>query len=943
MGDGIALNPVEQARQVFESLPDPARGVVEAVVFGGNLPRTEITRMRELADGLRARAGALGEHAQDAGSILAQQDSVGAFADGLREMLRSHEDGAGKLSEQALTLADQADGAANEAEKTICVMFAFGVELVFRIIRMLAAASAAGPAGQMAALPAVEATLVEGRAEAQLMRAGLKEAYGRLAAKTTAALSAMGPVRFAVTAIQSAALPMIVDGGVQVLQVAAGDRNFDPIGDERENPTGFDVTSILVAGAAGAGGAAGGTLAAKVGPKMIPRMETSRTLAGLVHGTAGAAAGLTAAAMITGWPEDYQHILAPMLNGAFAGTVHAQPGAHSRPGPAAGPVVDGGGMFTPPDSFSAGPPIKISAESRQAWETARAAWKAQPANTTAGGAGDPGAVAAGPGAAPVPSVATAPSVLAAAALAPVAAAAHPSGTTPASSGAVASAPAAAQRAPGGDEVARGAAPAGPRVTSGAETAAPPKVPTSTTTRAGDDAVPVPAQPRDGEGQGSAAAHDARAGEHARGEGENSTAPGGEGEGTATSARRPGEGEQGDADGGTRSEQRGEDSVANDDAASGHPRGSKGEDSVPARRAADEGEGAVAEDGVATGQPRGTAEPNSVAEEGVRTEQRQGSEEPGPDAEHGARDEQRAEGEDATTQDGAHSGQRGEGAQPADGSEDGAAGGQRPGNENPGATAEDGAPAAEAGKRAGTSGDEGAGSRDRADEVLADFHARSGEDVPEALKLSNMPDEVLQAGLFHEDAHESLIAGMEIIRRHTTDETLGGMVLRTTQLEGRFEMDRRLVEMPPGQGKTLMFMSYSLHQAVRHGSTLLVTTVDGLAHREFTEYKRILSRYGIDALRADQNTGFGRVTPGRPAIVVATGETVGHLCNAGHTPPRRVVIDEIDAIFDRGRRRTSNPKAYRERRRRPRLRRCSPPTTSSPTRSRKANCLTRISA
>ncbi|WP_280276340.1 hypothetical protein, partial [Nocardia wallacei] len=894
MGDGIALNPVEQARQVFESLPDPARGVVEAVVFGGNLPRTEITRMRELADGLRARAGALGEHAQDAGSILAQQDSVGAFADGLREMLRSHEDGAGKLSEQALTLADQADGAANEAEKTICVMFAFGVELVFRIIRMLAAASAAGPAGQMAALPAVEATLVEGRAEAQLMRAGLKEAYGRLAAKTTAALSAMGPVRFAVTAVQSAALPMIVDGGVQVLQVAAGDRNFDPIGDERENPTGFDVTSILVAGAAGAGGAAGGTLAAKVGPKLIPRMETSRTLAGLVHGTAGAAAGLTAAAMITGWPEDYQHILAPMLNGAFAGTVHAQPGAHSRPGPAAGPVVDGGGMFTPPDSLPAGPPIKISGESRQAWETARAAWKAQPANTTAGGAGDPGAVAAGRGAAPVPSVATAPSVLAAAALAPVAAAAHPSGTTPAWSGAVASAPAAAPRAPGGDEVARGAAPAGPRVTSGAETAAPPKVPTSTTTRAGDEAVAVPAQPRDGEGQGSAAAHDARGGEQARGEGENATAPGGEGEGSATSGRRPGEGEQGDADGGTRSEQRGEDSVANDDAASGHPRGSKGEGSAPARRAADEGEGTVAEDGVAAGQPRGSAEPSSVAEDGVRSE-------------HGARDEQRAEGEDATTRDGAHNGQREEGSQPADGSEDGAAGGQRPGNENPGATAEDGAPAAQAGERAGTSGDEGAaGSRDRADEVLADFHARSGEDVPEALKLSNMPDEVLQAGLFHEDAHESLIAGMEIIRRQTVDAAPGGMVLRTPQLEGGFEMARRPVQMLPGQGKTLMFMSYSLHQAVRSlrepggdGSVLLVTTADGLAHREFTEYKRVLSRYGVDVLRADQNTGFGRMTPGRPAIVVATGETVGHLCNAGHTPPRRAVIDEMDAIVDRG--------------------------------------------
>ncbi|MGW5516804.1 hypothetical protein ACWEVC_18845, partial [Nocardia africana] len=471
MGDGISINPVEQVRQLFESLPQPVRGVVEAVVFGGDLPRADISRMRQLAEGLRERAGALNEHGQDAGNLLAQQDSVGEFADGLRELLRSHQDGAGKLNEQALTLADQADGAANEAEKTLCVMFAFGIELVWRIVRMLAAASAAGPAGEVAAIPAVQETLAEGRAEVQVMRAGLKEAYGRLGAKTTAVLSSMGPVRFAVTAGRGALLPVGVDGGVQLLQVAAGHRNLSPIGDERENPTGFDLTSILVAGAAGAGGAAGGTLAAKVGPKVIRGMETNRTLAGLVHGTAGAAAGLTAAAMITGWPEDYQHILAPMLNGAFAGTVHAQPGAHSRPGAPAEPVVDGGGMFTPPDPLPAAPPVKISAESRQAWETAREAWNTQSDNVTPTPSSAPSRAGTSPTAvvaqtpAPEPSVTTAPSAPAPAPLPPDATVARPSGATPSSSGASASAPAssaapapaptsaAAPRGPGGDELA----------------------------------------------------------------------------------------------------------------------------------------------------------------------------------------------------------------------------------------------------------------------------------------------------------------------------------------------------------------------------------------------------------------------------------------------------------------------------------------------------------
>lgn len=121
-----------------------------------------------------------------------------------------------------------------------------------------------------------------------------------------------------------------------------------------------------------------------------------------------------------------------------------------------------------------------------------------------------------------------------------------------------------------------------------------------------------------------------------------------------------------------------------------------------------------------------------------------------------------------------------------------------------------------------------------------------------------------------------------------------------QLEGAFELAAgRPVQMLPGQGKTLMFMSHALNQAVTKGSVLLVTTTDGLAHREVAEYRRVLEPYGIDVLRADQETGFGQVTPGRPAIVVATGETVGHLSNAGHTPPRSVMIDEMDAVVDRG--------------------------------------------
>ncbi|MGW4772543.1 helix-turn-helix domain-containing protein [Nocardia sp. NPDC004278] len=128
-----------------------------------------------------------------------------------------------------------------------------------------------------------------------------------------------------------------------------------------------------------------------------------------------------------------------------------------------------------------------------------------------------------------------------------------------------------------------------------------------------------------------------------------------------------------------------------------------------------------------------------------------------------------------------------------------------------------------------------------------------------------------------------------------------MVLRVEQAEGVYALDKRPVEMKPGEGKSLVFIAAAMQRAVHHGECLLVTTTDGLAHREFTKYRRMLTDFGIDVFRADQQQGFGPVTDGRPAVVVATGETVGHLCNAGHRPPRHALIDEMDGIIDRGER------------------------------------------
>ncbi|MGY1877009.1 helix-turn-helix domain-containing protein [Nocardia gipuzkoensis] len=349
MDGSLSLNPVVELRTLFEGLPPVVRRPIELVVFGGDLPRADVSGMRWMARELRSKAAAMNGHAEDAEKLLAQEDSLGALGDRVREILRLHREGAAKLREEALALADQAHAAANDAEKTLCVMFAFGVELAWRIIATLSAAAAAGPAGELAAAPVVESMLIEGRGKVALMRAGLEQAYKVGAAKTAARLSALGPHQFAFTVAKAAALPAGVDLGVQLMQVGSGDRNTTVKGPNGENPRGIDLKSVEAAAVSGAGGALGGIAAGTIAPRVFPRLETSRSALGLVQGVAGAVSGLGAAALITGWPEHFEDVLASLLSGGFAGVVDVHGGPHSTLGSPLAKGVDGSGAYVPPD------------------------------------------------------------------------------------------------------------------------------------------------------------------------------------------------------------------------------------------------------------------------------------------------------------------------------------------------------------------------------------------------------------------------------------------------------------------------------------------------------------------------------------------------------------------------------------------------------------------
>jgi hypothetical protein len=83
--DGSLLSPVVELRNTFESLPDMLRRPIEMVVFGGELPRADISEMRRMAAELRARGEELDGHSRDIKAVLAQEDSEGELADRLRE------------------------------------------------------------------------------------------------------------------------------------------------------------------------------------------------------------------------------------------------------------------------------------------------------------------------------------------------------------------------------------------------------------------------------------------------------------------------------------------------------------------------------------------------------------------------------------------------------------------------------------------------------------------------------------------------------------------------------------------------------------------------------------------------------------------------------------------------------------------------------------------
>ncbi|MFI9533009.1 MFS transporter [Nocardia fusca] len=178
-------------------------------------------------------------------------------------------------------------------------------------------------------------------------------------------------------------------------------------------------------------------------------------------------------------------------------------------------------------------------------------------------------------------------------------------------------------------------------------------------------------------------------------------------------------------------------------------------------------------------------------------------------------------------------------------------------------------------------------RQNAEEILRDYEARSGPDIPEAERLVNASNETL-VEMLHGSPSDATSALIEVIRRGEDK------VLRWTQVAAMTAMHDSVVNMDAGEGKSLVFLAQGAREALAHGSVQVITTRDTLANREFIRFTKVLGPLGFDIVRMNPDTAPPPPTPGRPTVYIGTQQDVGFAALREHwVPGRHATIDEID--------------------------------------------------
>ncbi|HET6500313.1 MAG TPA: hypothetical protein VFG87_06060 [Amycolatopsis sp.] len=194
---------------------------------------------------------------------------------------------------------------------------------------------------------------------------------------------------------------------------------------------------------------------------------------------------------------------------------------------------------------------------------------------------------------------------------------------------------------------------------------------------------------------------------------------------------------------------------------------------------------------------------------------------------------------------------------------------------------------------------GANQAHEAARVLFDIAARSGPDVPERLRLTNLPESALRE-LLHGSRDDAIAAIYETVRRRE------GVALRWTQLSAATAFaEGKIVNMAAGEGKSWLFLVDAARQSVRPNvdAVHVITTRGNLADREFEHYHELLTPLGFDVHRMNPDQPPPGPRDGRPTIYIGTSQDVGFtlLKNdvipgqkaSGHAVKIDAGVDEID--------------------------------------------------
>ncbi len=176
--------------------------------------------------------------------------------------------------------------------------------------------------------------------------------------------------------------------------------------------------------------------------------------------------------------------------------------------------------------------------------------------------------------------------------------------------------------------------------------------------------------------------------------------------------------------------------------------------------------------------------------------------------------------------------------------------------------------------------------------LHNVAARSREEIPEGLRLTNLSDAALER-MWERGGDDRWAAAYEWIRRYE------GIDLRYHQLDGvEALLDEKWINMMPSEGKSAVLRDWAAIKA-GHGddAVQVIEPRATLAGREFRDYEKVLKSDGFDIVRGNRHGEVPTPEAGSAQSYIVTHlDAVFSGLRGKPIPGRHAGIDESDELF-----------------------------------------------